>query len=357
MDKGAPSLASYPKTRELMLRCFSMIVGRCQVWGQAWDRRRGRLLGALWILGCASSVGACGLTHSLDDLSRDYGRGVLDAGRMEAGGADLDADVLGRDVAGEAEGPAQDAGSWWRPTGIIRWHYQLESLPAETVDRDVLVVDFTAYLDALRDGRSIVQEWRSKGRKVLGNFSACTAEQFRSDWGQFPSDALGKVVSGYEDERWIDIRNARVREIMKARVDAAKQGQLDGLLLSNFEGISQNSGLGITASDANDYAEFLSRSCHDLGLTFGIDRVPLAQAQVLEPHVDLVLGERCFVTDGCAFAEPWRVAGKSVLGVEMFESQSAAGRERDSVCQKAVGFGVSMILKTEESASFALYCD
>src|SRR5205085_397108 len=63
---------------------------------------------------------------------------------------------------------------------------------------------------------------KAQGRDVICYFSAGSYEDWRPDANQFPASALGRS-NGWPGERWLDIRNATVRDIMKHRLDLAVQ--------------------------------------------------------------------------------------------------------------------------------------
>lgn len=74
-----------------------------------------------------------------------------------------------------------------------------------------------------------VEAFHAKGHSVICYFSAGSWEKYRSDAGEFPEEALGKVMDGWPDEKWVDTRNQGVRDLMRKRIQEAKEKGCDGV--------------------------------------------------------------------------------------------------------------------------------
>lgn len=53
-----------------------------------------------------------------------------------------------------------------------------------------------------------------KGLQPVCYISAGTAENYRTDYQDFPASVLGNTLGDWPDERWVDIRSPVVRQIM-----------------------------------------------------------------------------------------------------------------------------------------------
>ncbi len=53
-------------------------------------------------------------------------------------------------------------------------------------------------------------------------FSAGSGESWRSDYKQFPSRVVGNKLEGWEGERWLDVRDSSVLQVLSKRLDLAK---------------------------------------------------------------------------------------------------------------------------------------
>ena len=68
---------------------------------------------------------------------------------------------------------------------------------------------------------------------------------------------IGHKLDGW-DEKWLDITDGRVKAIMSARMQMAKDKGCDGVEPDNVDGYSNNNGLGLTASDQLAYNKWLA---------------------------------------------------------------------------------------------------
>jgi hypothetical protein len=114
-----------------------------------------------------------------------------------------------------------------KPTAGASWNIQLESVPsASAADDDKYQIwDF----DMADAPTELIQAFHLKNRSVICYFSAGSWEKYRSDAGSFPEAAIGKVMEGWPDEKWVDVRNEGVRDVMRKRIQEAKQKGCDGV--------------------------------------------------------------------------------------------------------------------------------
>jgi len=83
---------------------------------------------------------------------------------------------------------------------------------------------------------STIQDIQLSGKKVICYFSAGSYESFRKDEDSFLAAELGKVLDGWENEKWLDIRSSNVHSIMKKRLDLSKEKKCDGVEHDNMDG-------------------------------------------------------------------------------------------------------------------------
>lgn len=114
-----------------------------------------------------------------------------------------------------------------KPTAGTTWNIQLINVP--TADQ----ADDTAYhlwdFDMEDSDKSLIDAFHAKNHSVVCYFSAGSWENYRSDADQFPKAALGKVMKGWRDEKWVDTRNAGVRDVMRKRIQMAKDKGCDAI--------------------------------------------------------------------------------------------------------------------------------
>jgi len=87
------------------------------------------------------------------------------------------------------------------------------------IDKEAKIYD----IDLFDVSQDLINKLHNKGKIVICYFSAGSYESWREDSELFPQSVLGNPLQDWEGERWLDIRNESVREIMKKRLDLAVQ--------------------------------------------------------------------------------------------------------------------------------------
>src|SRR5947209_16255968 len=87
----------------------------------------------------------------------------------------------------------------WHPALNTSWQWQLSG----TVDQSFNVTMYD--IDMFNNSAQVVASLHSAGRIVICYIDAGTWEPFRPDAKKFPDSVKGKPVSGFRNERWLDI--------------------------------------------------------------------------------------------------------------------------------------------------------
>jgi hypothetical protein len=228
--------------------------------------------------------------------------------------------------------------SWWVPAQSTTWQWQLNGEP---VDQSVEAQMYD--IDLFENSAEVVSSLHSQGRHVICYLDAGTWEEWRPDAGEFPKSVLGNVVTGYPNERWLDISDlSAIEPIMKARLEMCKQKGFDGVEADNVEGYELETGFPLTAAEQLTYNKWLASTAHSLGLSIALknDR---NQVSELEPYFDFALDEECFQSEECGKLVPFIDAGKAVFEVEYNLAPS-------EFCEQANAAGY-MAMKKEVSLS------
>ncbi|MGA9519907.1 MAG: endo alpha-1,4 polygalactosaminidase [Myxococcaceae bacterium] len=232
----------------------------------------------------------------------------------------------------------------WRPAPGTTWHIQYTG----TLDTSV---DATMYdVDLFGTPEPTIAALKAQGRKVICYFSAGSHEDWRADAAQFPSAAVGNDLDGWPGERWLDTRNATVREIMKRRLDVAVQKGCDGVDPDNMDGYTNDPGFPLTASTQVDYNRFIAREAHQRGLSVGLKNALDLIPQLVSDY-DFAVNEECHRYDECSTLRPFTQAGKAVFHVE-YEPASRL----NSICAVTRPLGLSTQLKKLELDAWFLPC-
>jgi len=214
------------------------------------------------------------------------------------------------------------------PAGT-QWYWQLQG--AVNANIAAKVYDIDLYDNSAATFASLKQS----GHIVICYFSAGTYEDWRPDASQFPSTALGSGVSGWPGEKWLDVRNATVRQIMAARMDLAKSKGCDGLEPDNVDGYSNKSGFPLTMQDQISFNSFLADQAHARGMVVALkNSTDLVDSLV--GKFDFAVVEECFKYNECSAYSPFISQNKAVLNAE-YSSYSS------SICSQAASLKFSTV--------------
>ncbi len=197
----------------------------------------------------------------------------------------------------------------WHPTPGTSWQWQLSG----TIDTtfDVAMYD----VDLFDTPQATIDALHAAGRHVVCYVDAGSWEPGRPDSATFSADVLGKALDGWPDEKWLDVRDTRVRALIDARFDVAVTKRCDGVEPDNVDGYANDSGFALTAADQLDYDGHLATAAHARGLSVGLKN-DLDQVTVLVADFDWSLDEQCFQYDECDQLTPFITAHKAVFNAE-----------------------------------------
>lgn len=243
-------------------------------------------------------------------------------------------------------GEAHDArpGGTWAPQPGTSWQWQLSGTIDTSVDVDMYDIDL---FDA---PQGTIDALHADGRVVVCYFSAGSYENWRPDEGDYPMAALGDPLDDWPGERWIDIRDATVRQILEARLDLAVSKNCDGVEPDNVDGYANDSGFALTGADQLDFNRFLATEAHARGLSIGLKN-DLDQVTDLVADFDWALNEECFEYDECDLLAPFVSADKAVFTVE-YGSASLA----DTVCPDANSRDFDTLIKNLDLDAWRVAC-
>lgn len=263
----------------------------------------------------------------------------------------------GDDEAGQAAAPAPttaaegDAPPPVPVSGLTvdsTWQWQLQGVVNTSYDADVYDIDL------FDTDVSTIAGLHADGRVVVCYFSAGSVEEFRPDAADFDASAVGETLDGWEDERWVDVRDASVRAVMTTRLDLAADKRCDGVEPDNVTAHQNDTGFAITADDQLDYNRFLAAESHRRGLIVGLKN-DLGQIPELVDAFDFAVNEECFEYDECDVYQPFLDAGKPVFSAE-YAAEFVARPE--AVCDQARRIGLrTLVLPLDLDDEFRVSCD
>lgn len=220
------------------------------------------------------------------------------------------------------------------PPADARWFAQLDGSVDFSQDFELF------YVDALNVDAAELSALHTQGKHFLCYLSAGTLESFRDDAGDFPDSVIGNELSGYPNERWLDVRSDSVRSLMARRVQALAALGCDGVPPSSLAVQAADTGFDLSLGDALDYARWLAERIHAAGMSAGLTG-PSELTQELWPTFDFGLAIGCVVGSGCSEYAPLRQAKKSVLHVELGEP---VDQDAPELCKSAQMLGFDALV-------------
>ena len=241
--------------------------------------------------------------------------------------------------------------NWYQPTVGTTWQWQLSGQLNTSYAVDVYDIDL------FDTSRQKIAEIQATGKKVICYFSAGSWENWRADKDDFPLAALGKNLDGWPGEKWLDIRNNTVRQIMMQRLDLAQQKSCDAIEPDNIDGYTNNTGFNLTANNQLDYNRFLAEEAHKRGLSIGLKN-DLGQVAELVNDFDFSVNEQCHEYNECNLLKPFVDAGKAVFNAEYKSNYVNDVQVRQQLCTSSLNDGLStLILPLNLDDSFRFSCN
>lgn len=238
----------------------------------------------------------------------------------------------------------------YQPPVDTSWHLQLQGTPRLDVQARLYE------LDLFDTSSQTITALHAQQRKLLCYFSAGSLEDWRPDASSFPSSVQGESLADWPGETWLDIRSNTVRDLMRKRLQLARDKGCDGVDPDNVDGYLQNSGFALSASDQLDYNRFLAREAHRLGLTIALKN-DLLQISSLVSSFDLAINEQCHAYQECHYLSPFIQAGKPVLNIEYADSFMVDKQHQQQLCDEAASLGLqTQVLTPALDGTIRLRC-
>lgn len=210
---------------------------------------------------------------------------------------------------GAPESTNTSVNNYWRPGLQTSWQWQLTGKLDTSINVAMYDIDLFDYSAA------VIAQLHQAGHKVTCYLDAGAWEPYRPDASSFPEQVKGKMVEGWEEERWLDIRSNQVRALMLARLDLCKQKGFDSVEFDLINEFENDNGFSLTAKDQLDYNIFLANAAHQRGLSAALKQDPLQVAELVS-YYEWGLSEECYTYNECELWLPFIRAGKPVMAVE-----------------------------------------
>lgn len=232
--------------------------------------------------------------------------------------------------------------SWYVPRQGITWNIQYSG---KIIQPTVELFD----LDMFDTSAADISRFKKNGTRIICYFSAGSSEDWRPDYAQFKPSDMGKSLSGWPGERWLNVKSDNVRRIMTRRISLSKEKGCDGIDPDNVDGYANNNGLNLTAEDQLNYNMFLADVAHGQNLSISLKN-DLDQVKFLEPYFDFTVNEQCYQYKECGKLQPFINSNKAVLEIEYKATLF------DAACASAKQGHRSMLLKHLNLDGFTRAC-
>ncbi len=232
------------------------------------------------------------------------------------------------------------------------WQWQLSGSVNTSYDADVYDIDL------FDSNTSRIASLRQSGKIVICYFSAGSYEAWREDAVLFDETVLGNSLEGWEGERWLDIRQESLQNIMSHRLDLAVAKGCDGVEPDNMDGYANGTGFALSADDQLAYNKFIAHAARERGLLVGLKN-DLDQIVALEPFFDFAVNEECHYYNECDALKPFIDANKPVFNAEYAQQYvDNTDGARDAMCEQSrAAHFQTLILPLALDDSFRLRCD
>ncbi len=241
--------------------------------------------------------------------------------------------------------------NWPRFDTNTSWQWQL----TEELNKsyDVEIYDIDLFDTSVED----IAELNSEGKNVICYFSAGSWEDWRDDADDFPDEVLGNDLDGWAGEKWLNIADDRLKSIMIARLDLARDKGCKGVEPDNIDGYTNDTGFELTAQDQLNYNKFLVYEAHKRELSIALKN-DLNQIEELVHYFDFAINEQCHFYEECDKLQPFIDANKAVLNAEYDDKYvNNTDDARDDMCQSANAQGLkTLVLPMDLNDSFRISC-
>lgn len=223
-----------------------------------------------------------------------------------------------------------------------KWQIQFNGTIKDTKTPEVFE------LDLFNTDEEIITELKKKGKKIICYFSAGTFEIWRPDAFLFPLEVKGNGMKEWEGEVWLNIKDERVKNIMKKRMDLAKKKGCDAIDPDNVDGYTHPNGFKLTKEDQFNYNKFLAEEAHHKWLLIGLKN-DLQQVKELVGYFDFAVNESCLDFNECHMLEPFFLYDKPILAISYKPKSKKA-------CDDAKKFHLDLIFKNKKLDEKVEYC-
>lgn len=185
----------------------------------------------------------------------------------------------------------------------MTWDWQLSDQNSGLVLRDVDMLDIDGFDNTAatvaaihaRSGPTLPSE------KAICYLDLGAWENYRPDAATFPDAVVGKPLSGWPGERWVDIRQLGALEpVIDTRLQMCAAKGFDGVEVDDIDGYTQAAATGfpLTAGDAQNWLAYVANEAHSLGMFVLWKNDPYLAGWAVD-YFDGAISEQCYQYAEC----------------------------------------------------------
>jgi hypothetical protein len=210
----------------------------------------------------------------------------------------------------------ESSSSLWQPKFGSKWQIVLNSV----IDINKVPVDGAEIydVDLFDTPKETIEGLKAKGKKVICYFSAGTSEDWREDYTAFQPSDKKSCMGDWEGERWLDVSQPNVFEIMKQRIALAHEKGCNAIDPDNLDGYSNEVGGELQGSEesAIAYMSKLAAEASKYGMSTGLKNAQSILPSVT-PFIQFAVNEQCAAREECASTyQPLIQAQKPIFEIE-----------------------------------------
>ena len=241
---------------------------------------------------------------------------------------DFEVNVSAYDEPDESKIPKLSMGE------AIPWNIQLDD-QTNAINENYTVGMYE--VDLFETDASLISSLKTKGAIVICYFNGGAWEEWTEDADDFPEEVKGNDMDGWPGEKWLDITNGALKDIMEARLQLAVDKGCDGVDPDNMNGFlaDNNTGFDLTADNQLAYNRYMANAAREKGLSVALKN-DLEQIADLVNYFDFAVNEECFEHEECDELAPFIDAGRAVFNIEYADKYiNNTNGARDTMCDES----------------------
>lgn len=186
-----------------------------------------------------------------------------------------------------------------------------------------------------------LNHYHQNGVQTVCYFSAGSAEKWRADFKNYPKTILGRTYVGFSDERWVNIKDDRLKPILQNRIAQCKAKGFFAVDPDNMNGYLQKTGFTIKKTDQIIFNKWLATEIHKNGMK-AILKNTTELLSNLKYDFDANLTESCMKDSFCDQTKIFISLNKPVYNIEYLDSNLSQA----SICNYFKSSPINTIIKS-----------